>query len=66
MNTKRGIAQAVEVVVGTVQRPGTNLEKAIRRSLTAFASDDKRFKVLVLVTDGEGHEGDALRAAKEA
>ncbi len=54
------------VSVNSVPVPGTNLEKAIRRSLTAFGSPEKRFKVLILITDGEGHEGDALAAAKEA
>ncbi len=54
------------VNTGSVSRPGTNLEKAIRRALTSFATEERRFKVLVLVTDGEGHEGDALKAAKEA
>jgi Ca-activated chloride channel family protein len=54
--------------VGTesIPVPGTNLEKAIRRSMVAFGSEEKRFKVLILVTDGEGHEGDALAAAREA
>jgi Ca-activated chloride channel family protein len=46
--------------------PGTNLEKAIRRAVTAFGSKEKRFKVLVMVTDGESHLGDALKAAREA
>ncbi len=46
--------------------PGTNLEKAIRRAVSVFGSQEKRFKVLVLVTDGEAHEGDALAAARDA
>ncbi len=54
------------VGVNSIAIPGTNLEKAIRRALTAFGSRERRFKVLILVTDGEGHEGDALAAAKEA
>lgn len=54
------------VSVNAVPVPGTNLEKAIRRGAAAFGSSEKRFKVLVLITDGEGHEGDALAAAKEA
>jgi len=54
------------VGVNAVPVPGTNLEKAIRRGAAAFGSSEKRFKVLVLITDGEGHEGDALAAAMEA
>jgi Ca-activated chloride channel homolog len=54
------------VNVTSIAIPGTNLEKAIRRALTAFGGREKRFKVLILVTDGEGHEGDALAAARQA
>jgi Ca-activated chloride channel family protein len=54
------------VNTGSVSKPGTNLEIAIRRSLTAFATEEKRFKVLILVTDGEGHEGNAIEAARQA
>ena len=54
------------VTVNTVPVPGTNLEKAVRRAVAAFRSEDRRFKVLVLVTDGEGHEGDAVDAARDA
>lgn len=54
------------VNVNSIAIPGTNLEKAIRRALTAFGSRERRFKALILVTDGEGHEGDALGAARDA
>jgi Ca-activated chloride channel family protein len=54
------------ISVNSIPVPGTNLEKAIRRSLAAFRSEERRFKVLVMVTDGESHEGDALGAAREA
>jgi len=54
------------ITVNSVPVPGTNLDKAIRRALGAFGTREKRFKVLILVTDGESHEGDVLAAAKEA
>ncbi len=54
------------ISVNSIPVPGTNLEKAIRRSLAAFRSEERRFKVLVMVTDGESHEGNAIDAAKEA
>jgi len=54
------------ISVNSIPVPGTNLEKAILRSVAAFHSEEHRFKVLVLVTDGESHEGDALAAAKKA
>jgi len=52
--------------VNSIPVPGTNLEKAISRALVAFHSEERRFKVLVLVTDGESHDGDAIEAAKKA
>src|SRR2546428_544685 len=46
--------------------PGTAVASAIRKSTRAFNSAEKRYKVLVLITDGEDHEEDAVAAAKEA
>ena len=46
--------------------PGTAIASAIRKSTEAFGSKDKRYKVLVLITDGEDHEKDAVAAAREA
>jgi len=51
---------------GLVPVPGTALATAIRKSTAAFGSRERRYKVLVLITDGEDHEHDALAAAKEA
>lgn len=45
---------------------GTAIASAIRKSTEAFGSKDKRYKVLVIITDGEDHEKDAVAAAKEA
>lgn len=46
--------------------PGTAIATAIRKSTQVFPSREKRYKVLVLITDGEDHERDALEAAREA
>lgn len=48
----------------TVQ--GTALADAIRQSTKAFRSEAKKYKVLVLLSDGEDHEGEALKAAEKA
>lgn len=45
---------------------GTALAEAIRQSSRAFRSEAKKYKVLVLLSDGEDHEGDAVGAAREA
>ncbi|MEK7827826.1 MAG: VWA domain-containing protein, partial [Thermodesulfobacteriota bacterium] len=39
--------------------------QAIRYSLTAFAISRPELRVLIVVTDGEQHAGDALAAARE-
>src|SRR5262245_11605044 len=46
--------------------PGTAVASAIQKATQAFESKERRYKVLVIITDGESHEGDALAAAKEA
>jgi Ca-activated chloride channel family protein len=51
---------------GIISRPGTNLAEAIRISMTGFNEERASQKVIVLLTDGEGTEDDALTAAQEA
>lgn len=50
----------------TIPRPGTSVSGAIKEAIDAFKGPEKKFKVLVLITDGEDLEGDAMRAANEA
>ncbi|MCP4632030.1 MAG: VWA domain-containing protein [candidate division Zixibacteria bacterium] len=45
---------------------GTDLEKAIRVAMKAYKDTDKQQKVLILISDGENHEGDPTKAAEEA
>ncbi len=42
----------------TISVPGTNLAKALDVSLNAFAADVEQHRILILITDGEDHEGD--------
>jgi Ca-activated chloride channel homolog len=53
---------------GLLPVQGTSLASAIHRAEEAFGSKEKRYKVLVLITDGENtdHEQDSLAAAREA
>jgi len=56
----------------TIPRGGTSISSAIREAMKAFsqnttgAANEKKYRVLVIITDGEDFEGDALAAAKEA
>lgn len=48
-----------------VPTQGTVLAEAIRSAQYAFDKQEKKYKAVVLISDGENHESDAIRAAKE-
>jgi Ca-activated chloride channel family protein len=50
----------------TIPRPGTSISGAIREAVNTLKGADKKFKVLILITDGEELEGNAMNAASEA
>jgi Ca-activated chloride channel family protein len=53
---------------GIVPAPGTSVGTGLAKGLAAFVDEERRNKVMVLVSDGEDLEGDveaAVRAAKE-
>ena len=52
--------------VNLIPQPGTAIGSAIETSVKAFNSEDRKHKVLILITDGEDHETDPLEAAKIA
>ena len=43
--------------------PGTVISKALEKSSEAFGENNERFKVVVLLTDGEDHDPDAIKTA---
>ncbi|MDR4507556.1 MAG: VWA domain-containing protein [Candidatus Brocadiaceae bacterium] len=45
---------------------GTALGEAIRKSIAAFEEDTNNHKAIIVITDGENHEDDPLKAAKMA
>jgi len=45
---------------------GTAIGEAIRLGMSSFSSDENSSKAMVIITDGEDHEGDAAGAAAEA
>lgn len=49
-----------------VQFQGTSITDAINMSVHNFSSDEKVHKAVILITDAENHEGDAIKAAKDA
>ncbi|MBI5124397.1 MAG: VWA domain-containing protein, partial [Candidatus Omnitrophica bacterium] len=50
----------------TIPRPGTSISGAIKEAINVLKGGDKKFKILVLITDGEELEGSALDSANEA
>ena len=49
-----------------VPTQGTAIGAAIRLSMKSFTSNDNKHKAVIIITDGENHEDDAVEAAKEA
>ena len=46
--------------------PGTALADVIRTATKSFSERERKSKALILITDGEDHEGEPIDAAKEA
>jgi len=49
-----------------IPQPGTAIGDALRKSINAFNIEERKHKVLILITDGEDHQSEPLEAAKEA
>ncbi len=45
---------------------GTSLSSALNLALSQIKEDSEKYKVVVLVSDGEDHEGESLKIAEEA
>jgi Ca-activated chloride channel family protein len=54
------------VDTATIPRGGTSLTSAIKEALRSYEGGQKKYKVLIIITDGEDHEGEPLKAAQEA
>ena len=55
-----------DLSVNTIPRGGTSISSAIREAINIFKGQDKKYKTLILITDGDDLEGDPQKAAKEA
>ncbi len=54
------------VDVNSIPEQGTAIASAIKLATKSFDYSSKTEKVMVLITDGEDHEGDVMQAAKAA
>ncbi|HLB01448.1 MAG TPA: VWA domain-containing protein [Bacteroidota bacterium] len=62
---------AVRLVLNTIDTdavpvPGTAIGSAIRLAMESFIAGETKHKVIILVTDGENHEDDALAGTEKA
>ena len=51
---------------GVIPTQGTAIGAAIKLAMKSFNAEEKRYKTLVIISDGENHEDDAIKAVKEA
>lgn len=49
-----------------IPQPGTAIGEAIKAATKAFNQKERKHKVLILITDGEDHESDPVKAAEAA
>ena len=49
---------------GSVPIQGTDLAEALMASARSFSTQSERSRAIILITDGEDHEGEALEAAR--
>ena len=67
LTTDHGAAQMFVAAASpdAVPQQGTVLSEAMTRSANAFNAAERRFKSMVLISDGEDHDPDALKTAEE-
>lgn len=49
-----------------ISAQGTDIAHAIKLSMSSFTKQEKIGRAIIIITDGEDHEGGAIEAAKEA
>ena len=54
-----------DVYSGIIPKGGTAIEQALRTAIAAFPADRTADRVILLITDGEDHEGDPLALLPE-
>ncbi len=55
-----------EIDSDMIPTQGTVLSAAMNTAISAYKEDDDKFKVIVLVSDGEDHDGEAIQIANKA
>lgn len=55
-----------DLSVNTIPRGGTSISSAIKEALKSYEGGQDKYKILVVITDGEDHEGEILKLTEEA
>ena len=55
-----------DLSVDTIPRGGTSISSAIEEAVKSYEGGQKEHKALIIITDGEDHEGDPVKLAREA
>ena len=55
-----------EIDTEMIPTQGTSISSAINTAITAYQDDPEKFKVILLVSDGEDHEGEAIQISKNS
>ena len=55
-----------EIDTEMIPTQGTAISSALNTGLSAFSDESEKFKVLILITDGEDHEGKAIAIAEKS
>lgn len=55
-----------DLTTSTIPRGGTSISSAIREAMNVYKDGDQKYKILIIITDGEELEGSAIAAAEEA
>jgi Ca-activated chloride channel family protein len=54
------------ITTDIVSKQGTAIGKAIELGIRSFTQNEESSKVIVIISDGENHEGDAIEVAQQA
>ncbi|MFH1678331.1 MAG: VWA domain-containing protein, partial [Candidatus Omnitrophota bacterium] len=60
------LLSAESLDIDTIPKGGTYISSAIRQAIESYEGGIKKYKVLIIITDGEDHEGDPVDAAELA
>ena len=55
-----------EIDTKMIPSQGTSISSAINTAITAYQDDPEKFKVILLVSDGEDHEGEAIQISENS